>query len=460
MREAVEMNHMATKSVQTPAGPAEIDESRPRVSWREWYAVFVLTLFILLSFIDRSALNLLAGPIKADLHLSDTQLSLLLGMSFSLFYSLVGLPGGYLIDRFPRRRLLFGAVMIWSAMTATCGFARAFGQVFVGRMGVGLGEAFVSPAAFSIIRDAFPTRLRARALSVFYIGSACGTGAALLVVGGLVDFVPKGGLQNVPVFGTLAAWQLVLAIIGLGGLPLSFLIWTVREPRRQIVAVTPDTAPSMGAAVKHLWSRRRLYVPLFLAQGCGGIAAAGSSAWIPSYIIRTWSLDMHHVGLTLGALSVVGAFFGMASSGYVLDKCGTRLGYRILPLIGGVAVICAGGCWMVATRLSDIHWLWVLISAAGFLTPWGAIAGAATLSRVTPGTMMGKFTAIHFLVYNLLGYGLGPTLVAMISDNFFAGQNPLGHAISYGAGGAMATGGVLLLVVSACMRPSKIAEES
>jgi predicted MFS family arabinose efflux permease len=455
-KKAIEMSRTASSPIESPAEQREeVGEDGVRVGAAAWLTVVVLTVFILLSFIDRSALNLVAGPVKADLHLTDTQLSLLLGTSFSIFYSIVGIPGGYLIDRFGRRKLLFGAVIAWSSMTVVCGLASSFGQLFIGRMGVGLGEAFISPAAFSIIRDTFPKRLRARALSVFYIGSACGTGAALLVVGALVGIMPVNGLHDLPVLGDARPWQAVLTMIGLVGLPLSLLIWTVREPRRRAVVVTQEL-PSMGAALRHLRSFGGLYVPLFLAQGFGGIATAGSSSWIPSYIIRRFPIGMHEVGITLGTIGVVGAFCGMVVSGYVLDQIGQRAGDRWLPVVGGGAVICAGACWVTAPLAPSLSTVWMLVSAASFLTPWGAIAGAATLTRVTPGPMMGKFTAIHFLIYNLLGYGVGPTAVAVISSQFSGGDNPLGHGISIGAGGAMVTGGVLLLAVARSMRPSKM----
>jgi predicted MFS family arabinose efflux permease len=447
-----EVNRMS-QAVSQPIAAAE-REGEIGVGPVAWLTVLVLTIFILLSFIDRSALNLVAGAVKADLKLTDTELSLLLGMSFSIFYSIVGIPGGHLVDRFSRRRLLFGAVIAWSSMTVVCGLAGSFGQLFVGRMGVGLGEAFISPAAFSIIRDTFPKRLRARALSVYYLGSACGTGAALLVVGALIGTLPRTGLDGLPIIGHAQPWQAVLTIIGLVGLPLSLLIWTVREPHRQPIAAT-EASPGMRVALRHLWRFAGLYVPLFLAQGCGGIATAGSSSWIPSYIIRRFPIGMHEVGITLGTIGVAGAFCGMLMSGYTLDQVGQRAGDRWLPVVGGWAVVGAAACWIIAPLVSSLDVLWLLMGTASFLTPWGAIAGAATLTRMTPSSMMGKFTAIHFLVYNLFGYGIGPTLVAMISDALHGDGNRLGHGISIGAGGAMLIGGLLLLVVARSM-PSRL----
>jgi MFS family permease len=443
-----------SQAASQPIAAAEREEGAG-VGISAWLTVLILTVFILLSFIDRSALNLLAGAVKTDLKLTDTELSLLLGMAFSIFYSIVGIPGGYLVDRFSRRKLLFAAVIAWSSMTVVCGLAASFGQLFVGRMGVGLGEAFISPAAFSIIRDTFPKRLRARALSVYYIGSACGSGAALLAVGALIGVLPRSGLDSVALIGHVQPWQAVLTIIGLVGLPLSLLIWTVREPHRQQVAAA-EASPDMIAALRHLRRFGSLYGPLFLAQGFGGIATAGSSAWIPSYIIRRFPIGMHEVGVTLGTIGVVAAFFGMMSSGYTLDQVGQRAADRWLPVVGGGAVVCAAVCWIMAPLVPDLGMIWVLTGVASFLTPWGAIAGAATLTRVTPGPMMGKFTAIHFLVYNLMGYGIGPTLVAVIADHYHGDNNPLGIGISIGAGGAMLLGGVLLLVVARFMDATKL----
>jgi MFS family permease len=199
-----------------------------------WFVVGVLLLAYTLSFIDRMILSLLVGPIRADLGISDTQMSLLMGFAFAIFYSLLGVPLGWLADRGNRKALIVGGVAAWSLMTAVCGLARGYGGLFLARIGVGVGEATLSPAAYSMLGDYFPRERLGRAMAVYSIGVPLGSGVALVAGAFVVRFVTEGAPVPLPLLGALEPWRLAFLIVGLPGLLVAALIaLAIREPARR-----------------------------------------------------------------------------------------------------------------------------------------------------------------------------------------------------------------------------------
>jgi MFS family permease len=217
-------------SVQPPL-PAATEEYPPR--GYAWYVVGVLTFVYIFSFIDRQILNLLVRPIRRDLGISDTQMSLLMGLSFAVFYTLFGIPLGRLADSKSRRTIIAGGFALWSLFTAGCGLARNFGQMLLLRMGVGVGEAALSPAAYSIITDYFPPQRRATAISVYSMGIYLGSGLAFIIGGTVAGLASQQELWQVPLVGATRPWQVVFFLVGLPGILLSLLLYTVREPLRR-----------------------------------------------------------------------------------------------------------------------------------------------------------------------------------------------------------------------------------
>jgi MFS family permease len=211
----------------------------PHNSGYAWYVVIVLMVIYTLSFIDRQILAFLVGPIRADLQISDTAIGLLGGFAFAIFYTLLGLPMGWLADRKSRRGLIAIGLVFWSLMTALCSLARSFGTLFAARIGVGVGEATLTPAAFSLIADYFPREKLARALSVYSMGILIGSGLAFIVGGAVVQAMNGMPALQVPVLGTMAPWRLTFLIVGLPGLAIALLLLTVREPvRRNVIRDT------------------------------------------------------------------------------------------------------------------------------------------------------------------------------------------------------------------------------
>ena len=203
---------------------------------RAWVTVFVLLAAYAVAFIDRQILTLLVEPIQRDLEITDTQFSLLSGLAFTLFYTLMGIPLGWLADRGSRRKLILVSVLFWSAMTAACGMAKSFGMLFLARIGVGVGEAGLSPAAFSMIADSFPPEKRSRALSLYAMGAVAGVGLALIIGGAVIGWASTAPPVVLPILGELRTWQLAFLLVSLPGPVLAIAVWALREPKRQELA--------------------------------------------------------------------------------------------------------------------------------------------------------------------------------------------------------------------------------
>jgi MFS family permease len=231
---------------------------------RAWVTVAILMVAYVLSFIDRQILNLLVGPIRRDLMISDTQMSLLMGLSFALFYTVCGIPLGRLADTKSRRGLIAIGVLFWSAATAACGMAKLYWQFLICRIGVGVGEAALSPAAYSLIADSFPAERRATAISVYSMGVYLGSGIAFLLGGLVIKFASAQGDVMLPVLGEVRPWQLIFLILGAAGVLFTLLMLAVREPARRWCrcsgaaggrwALYPRQPPHR--AVSQLWFRR------------------------------------------------------------------------------------------------------------------------------------------------------------------------------------------------------------
>src|SRR5271169_1284871 len=207
-----------------------------------WYVVLILMVCYTLSFVDRQILSLLVGPMKRDLAISDTRIGLLQGVAFALFYGLMGLPLGHLADTRNRRNVIIVGVVLWSFLTGACSAAKSFWSLFVARMGVGVGEATLSPSAFSLISDYFPKEKLGVALSVYSMGIFIGSGLALIAGGSVVDAVIRMPVVTLPLLGAVAPWRFTFLIVGAPGLAIALLLYTVREPvRRQLLRASDGT---------------------------------------------------------------------------------------------------------------------------------------------------------------------------------------------------------------------------
>lgn len=392
-----------------------------------WYVVAVLLLAYTLSFIDRMILSLLVGPIRADLGISDTQMSLLMGFAFAIFYSALGVPLGWLADHRGRRGLIVAGIAAWSAMTAACGLARGYFGLFAARIGVGVGEATLSPAAYSMLGDYFPREKLGRAMAVYSIGVPLGSGVALVAGALVVDLVTTGAPVVLPFLGELAPWRVVFLWLGVPGLLVAALVWlTVREPARRGGAAEP--APDeLG---RFLASRRAALGAHFAGMSLVALVMYGAMAWIPQFLHRTYAMPVAQAGLWFGAATAVCGACGLMLGGWMADVL-YRRGYKDahlrVVLINAVALVPL----FVGMTLAPSAGLALALMVVSMLigTIHGGVAGAA-LQMITPNRLRARVVALYFLVANLIGLGLGPTAIALVTDQVFGDDMALRYAIA------------------------------
>ncbi len=391
------------------------------------YALGVLMVAYVLAFLDRQILNLLVEPIKRDLHLSDVEVSLLQGLAFALFLSVGGLPVGRLIDTRRRITVLAAGITVWSLLTGACGLARSFVQLLLCRIGVGIGEAAMTPSAYSLLGDYFQARRLGLAMGIFSMGSYLGSGLALVLGGLVIGLVPRGDLV-LPVIGVLHGWQAPFLVIGPAGLLVALWLATLREPQRTgpLGAARPDWADVGG----YFRRNRRSLVCVNLAVGFANMTLYGFTAWSPSLLIRTFHAAPSQVGVWLGLPLMVFGAAGTLCAGLIGDVLRAR---RLEN--GRVWVMAAAAA--AAAPLALAEPLMPTLAAAGaltgpliFLTALSIGSGPATLQEITPNRMRGIQHALAVLAANLLGLGFGPTVIALVTDYGLHDERWIGLALA------------------------------
>lgn len=393
-----------------------------------WVVVAILMVAYVFSFIDRQILNLLVGPIRRDLGISDTQMSLLMGFSFAIFYTVMGIPLGRLADTRSRRGLIAAGVLVWSVMTALCGTAKQYWHMFVYRIGVGVGEAALSPAAYSMIADYFPPEKRATAISVYSMGIYLGAGLAFLLGGLVIQFVSAQGAMELPIIGKTHPWQVVFLILGAAGAVFSLAFFLVREPARQGVLAGSAGVP-FGEVVAYLWRNRRTVLCHNLGFALIAFCSYGGGAWIPTFFIRTHGVSAGQVGIVYGLIVMVFGCAGVVFGGRLADRW-LRQGNGDAALRVGVwaAGACAVAHLLCLVAPSSTLAFVALAPAVFFVSmPFGA--APAAIQEIVPNQMRGQASAIYLFVVNLIGLGIGPTAVALITDYGFRDDNAVRWSI-------------------------------
>ena len=419
-----------TEKAEAPRStPGDAEESYPPLPYA-WYVVGVLTLAYIFSFIDRQILNLLVGPIERDLGINDTQMSLLMGFSFAVFYTLFGIPLGRLADTRSRRGLIAVGIAAWSLMTAGCGLARKFWQLALMRMGVGVGEASLSPAAYSLIADYFRPERRATAISVYSMGIYIGSGLAFILGGLVVKFASGRDQFDLPIVGATRPWQAIFFLVGLPGLLVSLLILTIREPaRRGARAGTAAASSSLREVWAYIAENRATFACLNLGMACLTFSSYGASTWIPTLFIRKYGWTPGRAGMVFGLIVAVAGTLGIVTGGRLADRL--RLRGRADAEMR-VALLAAIG-WLPFGVLYPLMPTGPL--AAAMLAPMIFLAGApfgvapAAIQRMMPNAVRAQATALYLFVINLIGLGLGPTAVALVTDRVFRDKGAVDRSL-------------------------------
>ena len=417
-------------------GQAETARSEPWPAPRQaWYAVTIFALALMVNFLDRGIVTLLVEPIKRDLHLTDLQMSVIMGFAFVCFYVIVGFPIARLVDSKSRRLIMGLGITCWSVMTGMCGLAQNFWQLFAARIGVGVGEACSGPATFSMISDLFPPHRLPRAIAVLNFGFFGGAGIALLVGGAIIGALSALPPMDVPLIGTLHGWQLSFLIASIPGLIVALLMTTVREPKRRgrMLDAAPGKAPPLKDVFGFLRLNFRTYFLLFAGLGCNTIVFFGTIVWQPTFFWRTYGWSPAKYGLIQGVIMLVMSP-GAALFGSWIAERFARHGREDANMRTVLLSACCYIPGTVAMALMPNPYL--AIAAAAWVNFWGACNSGpynAAFQTITPSRMRGQITALYLFVFNVIGAGMGPTVVALFTDKLYHSDALIGYALATNA---------------------------
>jgi MFS family permease len=394
-----------------------------------WYGVWLLNMAYLIAFVDRIILSMLMPGIQTDMQLSDTQLGLLSGVAFGFWYTMLGLPAGYLADRANRRNLIVAGMIVWSLMTMACGLAGSFMALFIFRMGVGTGEAVLHPAATSMIGDYFAPEKRARAFGIYLMAGTAGVTISFLVGGPLVASLTNAGDVHLLGYGPFAPWQATFVIVGLPGILLALLILgSMREPPRRL---------SEGAAKGASWTELRQFlshnrrtmachvlgVPILL------IGTISIISWLPIYYLRTFDWNVARTSVSYALTGGIAGMVGALLVGY-LPNWLRRRGYSDATfrtcLITGIWLNLFGCLAMLS---SDPYLALALLTVSAFASIAPAISALTCVGEIVPNRMRARVTAIYSIMVGLIANSLGPFLVGFITDRVFGDPAAIGHAL-------------------------------
>ncbi len=427
---------MVTSPLRSPSTPAASVSPRPVTPAQAWYAVAILTIANVSGFVDRQILSLLVEPIKRDLQVSDTQVSLLMGLGFVVFYSILGLPIGRWVDRGHRPRIVALGAAVWSLMTMLTGTVRSYTSLFIARIGVGAGEATLGPAAVSIIADQFPRKQLGVAMSTYMMGTFLGSGVAYALGAYVVGRVDTPGLIALPLVGDVYPWQLAFFLVGLPGLVVALLALTIREPRAftgHSAAASAASEPPFADVWRYVRANARTIGALSLGFACSASVNYGVGAWLATFLIRTHGWTVSEAGTLQGVLTFTIGPLGVMLGGRVTDRW-TKRGYLDAPLrvgmLGALGMLIFAGLYplMPSATVAAVMLVPVNIFAA---MPWGA--ANAAIAEAMPPRMRGQGSAIYQLVVNLLSGALGPTAVAVLTDRLFGDPQALRYSLALSA---------------------------
>lgn len=411
-----------------PATTAVVGSTDSVVPLMSWLLLALLAVAYTCAIIDRTLLSLLVEPIKADLHLTDTQISLLQGLAFLLTYSTMAIPIGLLIDRVQRTWLVALGISLWSVMTALCGTAHHIWSLFLARAGVGIGESVLSPAAYSLISDGFPKKRLGLAFGIYTLGGKSGIGLGLMVGGLLILAVNRLGPVSVPLLGDVRPWQMAFFAVGLPGLIVALSIALTPEPARHKdeEGLRRTTWASVVEVVRFYRDNGALLTRHHLAVGVAMVAEFSISSWVAPLFMRVHGWPIGAVGVRIGGVTIVGSLLGLVGGGALSDRAARHGPQGRLYICA--AALAVGGAFGLAFPLADDAY--VALGLYGITTtlitvPFGV--GGAALQLIVPGSIRGTVSAIYLFVISMLTM-LGPMLVAVVADTFFPG----GPGIRYG----------------------------
>ncbi|HEX7781716.1 MAG TPA: MFS transporter [Sphingobium sp.] len=388
-----------------------------------WAAVAVLATLNGFAFLDRQIISLLVAPMRQDLGISDLQISLLQGFSFALLYAIGGLPLGYAADKYSRRLVVFFGVLIWSLAAMACGLAQSYGQLLAARILVGLGEAALAPAAFSILSDMFPRKRLTFALGVYGLGSIIGMSVSLLVSAAILQLFADG--VTLPLLGHLHSWQAAFVMTGAPGVIAAFLIFTIPEPRRHGSSLGDGTWADVFTFIR---ARRTFFTCHIVGFTCI-LTITYAQIWTPTFIARTYGWPMAQTALALAAFSLATNAFSLLFSGRTVDilqRRGVTDAHFRYYCVAACVLIVAGGSSYWAPQ----PWLFFVLAAIAYVPMNMQAVGASAIQVVTPAGIRGRVSALYLMVCGLFAQTMGPTTVAFFTDYVFHRDTAINMSLS------------------------------
>jgi len=413
--------------------------------------VGVLTFVYIFSFIDRTILNLLVAPIRRDLEINDTQMSLLMGPAFALFYTFFGIPLGRMADSKSRRGLIAIGFVTWSLFTAGCGMARSFWQMMLMRIGVGVGEATLSPAAYSLIYDYFPPNRRATAISVYGTGIYLGGGLALVLGGIVIKLASAQEMWVLPIIGATRTWQIIFFAVGFPGVVFSLLLFTVREPLRRGMRRIQTSAGEwknieipLREVIAYIKSNKATFLCHNLGISLVGISSYGAKAWIPAFFVRTHHWSSSDIGIRFGLIVAVCGMSGIVSGGRLADYLASK-GRRDANLrVMSLAPLGALPFSLIFPLITNPYWALALLAPMIFILAMPYGCAPAAITQIMPAPMRGQAASLYLFANVLIGLGCGPTAIALVTDYVFHDDNMLRYSIVIVAVTAQAAAALVL----------------
>ena len=366
------------------------------------YVLFILVVVYTFNFIDRQIIGILAVPIKAELMLSDTQLGLMGGLAFALFYTGLGIPIAMLADRSSRTWIMTIALVLWSAMTAVCGLAQNFWQIFLARLGVGVGEAGGVAPAYSLITDFFPPNQRARALSIYSFG------------------IPIGGALGIAAGGLIAStmdWRVAFFVVGAAGILIAPVFrLTIREPvRGRFDRVDRVQSPARAGEILRTLAGKKSFWLMSVGSACASMMGYALFFWLPSFFVRSYGITLLDASLFYGGIILVGGLAGIWMGGWAADRFGqkNRAAYALIPAIAFVATAPLYVIGVISPSLTLTFFVMLLPTALGLV--WLGPVISAIQHLVKP-NMRTTASAVFLFINNLIGIGAGTVVIGMLSD--------------------------------------------
>lgn len=387
---------------------------------RGWFVTFILLLAFTFSFVDRQVLNLLVEPIQADLGISDTQISFLQGFAFVITYVFMSVPIGRMVDKFNRIAIMITGVLVWSATTIACGLSRNYSQLLLARLGVGAGEAALTPAAWSVLADYFHPDKLARPISVYLMGPYLGAGIAMIAGAEVLEWTRDVDVVTLPWLGELAPWQFTFIAVGLPGLLIAGLLACIREPARKGRSDTTLSVPPWNEVWAYLWQHRSIYVALHLGVPFIVVMLYGLQAWIPTVMVRVYEWDLAQAGRVYGVIALLAGSSGVLC-GPFLSRWLEAKGILDAPLrIAMCAAIAATLFLLALPWQTDAYLGLACVAGASFSVTLPLALITSVMQQVTPNAMRGVVNGLYVVTTNVVGLALGPTLVAASTDYIFA----------------------------------------